>query len=344
MSGNKSRREFIRLSLLAAAGIGLAGCDLLFGSDQQPGGQVEEKIPDVTQPASPVEEKKHAEDENGNLIPRRLLGRTGLPLSILGLGGAFTVAQSHLREEAVAIMDRALDLGVNLIDTAPTYGASENNIGEVMRRRRGEIYIAGKTLDRSYDGTMRLFEQSLGRLQTGHLDLYFLHGVHTEKDLKLAMGAGGALSALEELKDEGTVKSTGITSHRNYGVLLKALQEYNFDCVMLALNPAEIVMEPVLVHVIEEAVRREIGIIAMKVPAYGRIFRQGGIESMEQALGYALSHPVSTAVVGISSLAELEENIELAAGFEPLTPAQMSHQEELVRPYRQEITFYKQWS
>lgn len=340
MNSGKSRREFIRLGLLAVAGLGLSGCELVFGPGEEPADRDDESPQEVKKP-DPVKEDEKPPGKG--LIPRRRLGRTGMTVSILGLGGAFTVAQRHLQEEAGSIIDRALDLGVNLIDTAPTYGGSEGNIGAVMRRRRGEAYLASKTLDRTYDGTMRLFEQSLQRLQTDCIDLYQLHGVHTESDWKEATGPGGACRALEELKDGGAVKFTGITAHKNYELLLKALREYDFDCVTPAMNPAECAVDPFLDDVIEEAVRWDLGIIAMKVAAYGRIFRPGGIESMEQALGYALSHPVASAIIGISTLAELEENARLAGSCTPLAPAQMSHLEDLAHPYRHEITFYKQW-
>lgn len=325
-----NRRRFLQLGFTAVAAAGLTGCRFLL----EPAAEVGE--------FPPAEQKKEEEPQEP-LVPRRRLGRTGFHASVFGLGGAFIVAQDR-RDEAAAVINRALDLGVNYIDTAPTYGHSERNIGEVMRYRRDETFLAGKTLDRSRDGTMRLFERSLQRLQTDHLDLYQLHGVHSEADLKELFGPRGAVKALDELRAAGAVRFAGITSHRNCPVLLRALDEYDFDCVLMPLNAGDVHNDPFAGNVLQVARRKDLGVVAMKVAAYGRIFRDGGVASMEQALGYVLSHPVSTAVVGVSTLQELEENVGIARGFEPFPEERLKRLEALAAPYQQEINFFKhQW-
>ena len=337
-----NRRRFVKLGLITTAGVSLAGCTHFFNQGAPEEKKSPEKLPGV-KPHQPAAEKpvEHGPDPG---IPQREFGRTGRQVSILGLGGAFAVARSGSPEEAAAIVERSIDLGVNFIDTAPTYGASEANIGRVMLRRRQEVFLASKTIDRSYDGTMRLFEQSLKRLQTDHLDLLQLHGVHTANDLKTALRPGGAMSALEKLKDEGLINFTGITSHRNPSVLLQGINEYDFDCIMLTLNAGDPYYQPFQEDLLQAAVAKNLGIIAMKVAAYGRIFREGGITTMKDAMGYVLSFPVSTAVVGISNLAELEENASIAASFKPLAAEELHRLERLVEPYQQEVNFFKtQW-
>lgn len=326
-----NRRKFIQLGLTVAATAGLTGCKV-FPEPYKPG-EVEE-LP-------PADEKKEALPDP--LIPRRQLGRTSLYTSIFGLGGAFAIARGR-QNEAAAIINRALDLGVNYIDTAPTYGNSESNIGQVMRYRRNEAYLAGKTLDRTRDGTMQLFEQSLKRLQTDYLDLYQLHAVHSHQDLRRLFGAQGAIKAMEELKEGGVAKFTGITSHKNCAVLLQALEEYDFDCVLVALNAGDVHDDSFAENVLPLARRKDMGVVAMKVAAYGRIFREGGGVSMEQALGYVLTYPVSTAIVGVSTLEELEENVRIARTFRPFSIERMKQMEELTEPYQREINFFKhQW-
>jgi len=326
-----NRRKFIQLGLTVAATAGLTGCKV-FPEPDKPG-KVEE-LP-------PADEKKEALPEP--LIPRRQLGRTSCYTSIFGLGGAFAIARGR-RDEAAAIINQALDLGVNYIDTAPTYGNSESNIGQVMRYRRNETYLAGKTLDRTRDGTMQLFEQSIKRLQTDYLDLYQLHAVHSEADLKELFGPLGAIKALDELKEGGAVKFAGITSHRNCPVLLRALDEYDFDCVLMPLNAGDVHDDSFAGNVLQVVRQKDLGVVAMKVAAYGRIFRDGGVAAMEQALGYVLSHPVSTAVVGVSTLQELEENVRIARTFRPFSIERMKQMEELTEPYQREINFFKhQW-
>jgi aryl-alcohol dehydrogenase-like predicted oxidoreductase len=295
-----NRRTFLQLGLTAVATAGLTGCKFFL----EPPGEVSELPPSVNNQEEPQEpqEPQESQEPQEPLIPRRRLGRTGFYVSVFGLGGAFVVAQDR-RDEASAVINRALDLGVNYIDTAPTYGSSERNIGELMRHRRPETFLASKTLDRSRDGTMRLFEQSLKRLQTDHLDLYQLHAVHSEADLKELFGPRGAVKALNELREAGSVKFAGITSHRNCSVLLQALEEYDFDCVLMPLNAGDVHDDSFTKNVLQVARQKDMGVVAMKVAAYGRIFREGGVASMEQALGYVLSHPVSTAVVGVSTQA-----------------------------------------
>jgi len=340
MTEQISRRRFVKLGLLVAAGLGLTGCAHLFKRELK---EPEDKDRQAKQP-DPKPPQQPEEPAAQTVIPQRELGRTGRRVSVLGLGGAFAVARSGSPEESAALIERSLELGVNYIDTAPTYGDSEINIGRAIKHRRPEIFLASKTLDRTYDGTMRIFEQSLKRLQTDYLDLLHLHGIHHPAELEQTLQPGGAVAALEKLKSEGLIKFTGITGHKNPPVLLQGIKEYDFDCVMISLNAADLYYQPFQDEVLPVAKSRNMGIIAMKVAAYGRIFREGGITAMKDALGYVLSFPVATAVLGITTLEELEENVRLAASFTPLSAEELQHLERLVEPYWQEANFFKtQW-
>lgn len=320
-----SRRTFLKT---AAAAVASAAGVIVFGSrvsaqenDGSPGGAQE--VPGARLP-----------------MPTRALGRTGLEVSIVGLGGAVAVARTPDRAEA--IINRALDLGINYIDTAHQYGPSESNIGRVMRHRRREVVLASKTDDRTYDGTMRQFEESLRRLQTDYLDIYQLHGMHSETDIDAALARDGALEAIERLREQGAVRHVGITAHKQSRLLASALQRYPFDCVLLSLNAGDVHHDSMIENALPVANAREMGVIAMKVCAYdGRIFRDGGISTMREALGYTLSHPVSTAIVGISTLAELEENVRIAGEFKPLPPEELRQLEGLTESYAGEANFFK---
>ena len=276
----------------------------------------------------------------GTRVPRRRLGETGLEVSIVGLGGAIAVALNP--DHAESIVRRAIDLGVNYIDTAHQYGESEANIGRVMRERRGEVILASKTDDRTYDGTMRQFEESLRRLETDHLDLYQLHAIHSEADMDAALDRRGALAAIERLREQGAVRHIGITAHRHSTLLSSALERYPFDCVLLSLNAGDVHHDSMIANALPAATAKQMGVIAMKVCAYdGRIFREGGVPSMREALGYTLSHPVSTAIVGVSTIAELEENVRVATEFEPMPREEMRRIEELTRSYARDANFFK---
>jgi len=277
------------------------------------------------------------------LIPKRQLGKTKYAVSLFSLGGEATLNKPELKDEAESIINRAIDLGVNYIDTSPTYGDghSENNIGQVMDYRRQEVFLATKTRDRSYDGTMRLLEKSLERLRTDYLDLYQIHNVRTKEDLEEAFAPNGAIKALEELKEKGVIRHLGITGHRDPDVLLQGIKEYPFDCILMSLNAGDIHHASFQKELLKEAASKKMGIIAMKVTASGRLLQKGGIANMKQALEYVFSLRISTAIVGISNLEELEENAKIAAEFKPLDEEEMKYLESLTKKNSEEANHFK---
>lgn len=276
-------------------------------------------------------------------LPKRILGKTGYQVGIFSLGGQATLEQAGTEKESIKIINRAIDLGVNYIDTAAAYGQgiSETYIGKVMKDRRNEVFLATKTHNRTYDGSMKLLEKSLKQLQTERLDLWQLHNVRTEEDLKKIFAEDGAIKALEEARRNGIVRYLGITGHYDPWVLKKAIDEYNFDCILMALNAADRHNKSFIDNLLPFAVQKNLGIIGMKIPARGRIFRPGGITTMKQAMEYVLTLPVSTIIVGISTIEELEENIRIAKNFKPLKKEEMERLEELTKSYYDDAAWFK---
>jgi uncharacterized protein len=318
-----NRRTFIKTGLATAAGIGV-----------------------LSQTGTLVQAEKLAARVTRGTMPKRKLGKTGYDVSLFSLGGQATIEQPDKLEESVEIIHRALDLGVNYIDTAAAYGRgiSETYIGEVMKHRRKEVFLATKSHDRSYDGTMRLFEQSLKNLQTDHVDLYQVHNVRTQDDLDRMFAADGIIKAFEKLRDEGAVRFLGLSGHRDPEILRKGIKQYEFDCLLMALNAADIHHAPFQYELLQTAREKNLGIIAMKIPARGRIFREDGITTMKQALEYVYTFPISTAIVGISTLAELEENIQITRDFRDLNEEQMNDIAQLTAHYYEDASWYKmQW-
>jgi aryl-alcohol dehydrogenase-like predicted oxidoreductase len=276
-------------------------------------------------------------------MPVRPLGRTGHKVRIFSLGGQATLEQEGKTDEAVAIVNRAIDLGVNYIDTSHRYGngISETYIGTVMATRRKEVFLATKTRERSYDGSMRALEGSLKRLQTDHVDLWQLHNVRTQEDLDQVFADDGAVKALEKARDEKIVRFLGITGHRDPFVLRKGIEQYSFDSILMALNAADRHSSSFIENLLPIAVKKNMAIIGMKIPARGKLFRAGGITTMEDAMGYVLTLPVSTVIVGISTISELEENVRIATEFSPLNTTKMKRLEDLTKNYYAEASFYK---
>jgi len=296
MSEGCNRRTFVKGSLAASTALGLVGSgSVLAGVAGQ-----------ATEPSKAP-------------LPQRALGKTGRQVSIYGLGGLFTVSRHDRHAEAVEIVNRAIDLGINYIDTSAWYGtgASELNIGTVMKKRRNEVFLASKSHDYTYDGTMALFDQTLKRLQTDHLDLYQHHMLGGFAKLEQLQQKHSAREAFEKLRDQRAIRYIGVTSHSSR-VLADALEDYPYDCALITLNAAGAVMDDPgdLDRFFRVAKAKEVGVIAMKVVGRGALIKPG--LDVRRLLHYVLSHPVSTAIVGISAVAHLEENVRVARAFEPL--------------------------
>ena len=274
-------------------------------------------------------------------FPKRQLGRTGESVTIFGLGGEGVLRTFGRAKEAVAVVHTALDLGVNYVDSAPAYAGCLDYLGEALSGRRDGVFLASKTHDRSRNGSLRLLDDALRRLRTDRLDLWQLHDLRTSADLKLVFGPGGAVEALLEAREDGRVRFLGVTGHHDPVVLAEALRRFDFDTVLVALNAADRHRLSFAEAVLQEAAERGVGVIAMKVYGGGRLVGPAGLLAAE-ALGYALSLPgVSTAIVGCSTPAEVEENVRIARKFAQFDNARMRELEERTAGRADIFTAYK---
>ncbi|HVN76385.1 MAG TPA: aldo/keto reductase [Thermoanaerobaculaceae bacterium] len=297
-------------------------------------------------------------------MPTRNLGRTGYRVGIFSLGGQAAVEQPDNDAVAVPIVERALDLGVNYVDTSARYGGearwSERYIGQVMKRRRREAFLATKTHDRTRDGSRRLLEKSLTLLQTDHVDLWQVHNLAHKEEVEQIFAPGGAVEALVKAREQGIVRFVGVTGHAAPDVLLEAIRRFPFDTVLMALNAADRHHLSFRRELLPAAVEREMGIIGMKIPARGRILAgwtppppeqqkfgppatRPGTLTMREAIRFTLSLPVSTVIVGCDTVAQLEENVQLARSFTPLTEAQMGELEVRTEPVMRQALFFRRW-
>ncbi len=279
-------------------------------------------------------------------IPRRALGKTGEKVSMYSLGGQATLEEQWGHDKAIEIINKAIDLGINYIDTSAYYGTSERGtseryIGEVMETRRNEVFLATKTFARSYDGALSDLEKSLNNLKTDKIDLWQIHSIDANENIDRIFSDTGCLKAFEKARDEGTVRFLGITGHHSPTPMKTLLERYPFDTVLMALNAADKYYRSFIENLIPTAVEKRIGIIGMKVPARGRIFEKGGIISMEEAMNYTLSLPVSTIIVGIREVSQLEENIQIAKDFSTLSADEMLAIEEKAEPHYQYLQYFK---
>jgi predicted aldo/keto reductase-like oxidoreductase len=247
--------------------------------------------------------------------------------------------------EAIAVIHRALDQGVTYCDTAPAYAGSLDYYGAALGERRSQVFLASKTHDRTRSGSLRLLEESLKRLRTDHLDLWQLHDLRTSNDLALVFGRGGALDALIQAREEGLVRFLGLTGHHAPSILLEAMDRFDFDTVLVALNAADVHRLSFARTVLVEATRRGMGVIGMKVYAAGALLqgRSGSVPlPPAEAMGYVLSLPgVSTVVIGCSNPGEVDDNACIARSFQPFDGLAMRTLEERTGAHAGYYTSYK---
>ncbi len=279
-------------------------------------------------------------------LPHRPLGKTGVMVSALALGGVIGMQLPPSAEhDPAAIAETALNLGITYFDTSPDYnnGQSETNYGEVIARRRREVFLATKTNDRNYDGTLRSIEQSLKRLRTDHVDLLQIHGVSSKDDPTAWDKADGVLTALHKLRDQKVIRFIGLTGHDSAPKLREAIEMHSFDTLLTTLNPVPR-RQPFREDLLPAANRKELGVIAMKVMGGGngclatgnpvqRVLRPYHDQTPHQVnapllLRYTLGLPVSVAVVGVASIDQLKANV---AVVRETTPMVLTERQDLER-------------
>ncbi len=251
----------------------------------------------------------------------RRLGRTEMQVSRIGFGG-MTLPNVGV-EQAVATITRALDLGVNFIDTARVYGNgdSERKIGRVMEDRRGEVYLSSRTPDTSYDGMKKAIDESLEALRTDHIDLYEPHDVSSKARYDPLIRKGGGLKALQEAKEEGKIRHIGFTSH-NWELIARMIRSDHFEAGLITYNLANREAEE---EVIDLAERHDVGLFVMKVFGNGRLFELSPPDedrkpTVEECLRFALSNQrLPLILTGVKSPDEIEQNVSIAESYEPLS-------------------------
>jgi aryl-alcohol dehydrogenase-like predicted oxidoreductase len=260
------------------------------------------------------------------LQPSRDLGSTGVKVPLVGYGTAPLGKTEISREQAVRCLNHAIDRGMTYLDTSPDYG-SEPHLGEVMRTRRDEVFLATKVNRRSKEGVLAELRESLEKLQTDHVDLIQVHAVNAWADLEATLAPDGALAALEEAKRQGMVRFIGITGHARPEILAHALTQHRFDTVLCALGIFDHIVSGADRLLLPRAREQDVGVIAMKVLGHGTIDRRA------TALHFSLGLPgVSLAIVGLKSVEEIDEVIANALAFRQLRQAETQELIEHVKP------------
>jgi len=266
------------------------------------------------------------------LLPRRTLGRTGIKLSILGLGGMAIARETPA--DVKALVSEAFEAGVNYFDVAPSYADAEDLLGAALEPFRSRVHLACKTMKRDKAGARQELETSLRKLRTDHFDLYQFHALTNPAEVEAILGPNGALETFVAAKQEGKVRFIGFSAHSEEAALL-ALSGFAFDTILFPVNYVCVHQGDFGPRVIQKAQELGVGILAIKALAQAP-WAQGEIrascakcwyrpvvdpEEQALALRFTLSQPV-TAAVPPGDIAFFRRALALARVFHPLSGAE----------------------
>lgn len=278
-------------------------------------------------------------------MPLRALGRTGEKVSLAGLG-CFPIGNQRVSDdEGVAVVRRAVELGINYVDTAPTYGhgASERKIGLALKRNkgmRGKIFLTSKTLKRGKKGALAELDASLKRLVTDHVDLWQFHALKSTRDMDGILAEDGALAAAEEARKAGKVRFVGITGHYDPAVFVDALKRHDFDTLLIPLNCIDPHHRSFEKTALPFANRKKTGVIAMKVFCSGGLPAKRIVDA-ETCLRYTYGLPIDTCIVGCASVKEVELAAHVARNLKVMDAEERAAARAKTKPHSPGLEWYK---
>lgn len=305
-----TRRDFLKLGTAGATGLALARLEAEAAEFKPPAGK----------------------------MPTRVLGKTGVRVGIMALGGYSAVVDFPSDELAVKFIHDCIDSGINYLDTAPVYQhsddlrSSERRLGKALVKRRKEVFLNTKSMKRDRDQAMRDIETSLKLLQTDYLDSFQIHCIDPKQDhLKNFGKPDGIYTLVRQLKDQKVFRFIGITTHLDGALLKEALEMFEFDTVLATFNPTK-ECKPFEELVLPVAQKQNLGIVAMKIMGGATKYDQTTLDGLpaklvgadqgkapaNTLLRYALSLPIHTATSGVASYAHLRQNLEVCYQFKPL--------------------------
>ena len=271
-------------------------------------------------------------------LPLRTLGRTKLKVTSMALGTAPCGMSPAINPAQVAkIVNTALDLGVNYVDTAPGYGNAEEGIGLGLGKRRKDIILGTKLYCDSLEKAEKMFSGSLKNLKTDYVDLLYFHQLG-DRDIAKSRKADGVFTYILKQKKAGKCRFVGVTSHNRPGRVAEFLEIGLVDVLMVPVNFADEYTYGYEKDVLPIARKHNVGIVAMKVFGGPALKKTGkwswrwddpnnkanvGVENIEIAIRYGLSVPgVSTANLGVHNIEQVRQNVKHVAAFKPLTDAE----------------------
>lgn len=250
-------------------------------------------------------------------LSKRPLGKTGLELSVISLSSSQLtkgkLMDALMLNKTARMLNLAIDLGINFIETSTSYGSQEK-IGDVMKKRRNEVVLGIKSLKRKRIDFLADLHQSLKELQTDHVDLLLIDRADTMVDIEDIFGENGALAAAEEARREGLAKFIGISGTSRPALLIHALEQFDFDVVESAFSPIDHIINGSDQTLLPVARSKNVGVIAK------RVYGHGLLKQTKLAMRYTLAlEGVSSALISMESEGQIEENVRLAEMLDPLS-------------------------
>ncbi len=277
-------------------------------------------------------------------MPTREFGQTGKRISVVAFGCGSRFLAYKNEDDAIAVLHRALELGITYFDSAYDYGAglSETRVGKALAGRRKDVYLVTKLPSRNGDAAMRILEGSLKRCQTDHFDTVHIHSLTTNEDLAQIEAKDGVLNALYKMRDQKVVRNVGISCHTDPKVLQTALERHDFNVTQFALNAARIGQAGIDGDSFEAlalpvALRKKMGVTAMKIFAQEKL---NGATSIDNLIRYSLSLPVSAVVLGMPQRDHLEQNVAIAKAFTPMPRSEMDKLNQQLGRFKASIDNY----
>jgi len=274
------------------------------------------------------------EERNEHGIPLRPLGQTGLKVTIIGIGGGHICRPHNSQADTIGIVQAAVDAGISFIDNAWEYwdGESEKRFGKALQKRRDKVVLMTKVCARDRKTADEQLHDSLRRLQTDCIDVWQFHEMNYDNDPEWLFAAEGAMEAAVAAKKAGKVRCIGFTGHKSPHIMLKMLeQDFEWNTCQLPINAADAHYRSFQNEVLPELNRRGIAAIGMKsLGGDAQLISDAGL-TPQQCRRYALSQPISTLVCGIETMENLEQDLEIARNFTPMTNEEQSDVLEQIR-------------
>lgn len=279
-------------------------------------------------------------------LPARRFGGTGIEVSITGLGGE-GILRTHGKDDAArTVIMEAIDQSITYFDCARAYAGSESYFGQVWPKYpedRARIFQASKSAERTRRGALAEIDLTLRNMGIDHLDLWQMHDLRTEEDFQTISGPGGALEAFLEAKAKGKTRFIGITGHHDPAILTRAIREWPVDSVLMPINPVEAALGGFMDMALNAALERKIAVIGMKILGASRYIAPDAGMTPEVLIRFALSQPITVAIVGCSNVHHVRTLAGTGRDFSPLSAEEQKEIVDLYRPQAERLAFYRSW-